>query len=581
MSRLDGGASIERNHLKYQVLLLPQYKFSRRIGRGGMAEVFLAMQEGIGGFEKLVVVKRIFPHFCEDAQFVKMFFDEARLAASIRHPNVVEIYDVIRDDDGFFIAMEYLSGETLAYIFEHVAERSQRIPVSIVCRIGADIAAGLHHAHTGRDVQGRTEPIIHRDVTPSNILVSFAGITKLLDFGVAKAKSPDREDSQPGSLKGKLAYLAPEQLTGEEVSPRTDVFQLGVVLHEMLTGRPLFRGEGDKALMDAVLEQEIPAPSAIVPTLPEALDAIVLGALERDPAKRTESADALRRQLEGVLGELGRSMSQHDVADWMQTALSERHEYRRELERECIAQMRANRPSTEVPAVTAPFADTRPVGTDPVQGTKATILERPSRRMRAVAPRRHGPTAVWGVLAVLVALALAIWLWPRGSGNAGDEASLVEVAAEGTFDARSADPRGLARPVDSGSPSRRLPETFELTVRVEPADATLTFDGEIVAVGSYAAVLPRNGDTHTLRVSANGYQPSSFVFRDAPPPEVVVLDKLAEPLPTHGRDPVRPPRKPVQSGGDEGGNQGDGDTRGPDRNGSPPTDNVDPWGNKK
>lgn len=540
-----------------------------------MAEVFLAMKEGIGGFEKLVVVKRIFSHFCEDEQFVKMFFDEARLAASIRHPNVVEIYDVNQDTDGFFIAMEYLSGETLAYMFENLDERSERIPVEIVCRIGADIAAGLHHAHTGTDVEGRTEPIIHRDVTPSNILVAFAGTTKLLDFGVAKATSPDREDSKPGTLKGKLGYLAPEQINNEAVSPQTDVFQLGVVLYEMLTGRRLFRGESDKRIMDAVLEQDIPPPSSVVDDLPEAVDEIVLGALARNPTDRTQSADKLRRQLEGVLGQLGKSVSQHDVADWMQTTFPDRYEHRRELERECIAQMRSGRPSSEMPAVTAPFADTRPVGTDPVQGTKATVLERPSRRMKAIAPHRRTRGIVLGTLVVSAVAIAVLLLWPRGGASEGDSAGTSEVAAvPSTVDAAPA----ALRPVpDATVPTNRLPDTFEIAIRARPDHATFVLDGEVVATGTYSAVLPRNGDTHTLRVSAEGYQSSSIVFRDAPPPELVVLEKLAARAPTYGRDPVRPPRNPVQSGGNEGGNEGAGESSTGGDNDSPPSDNVNPW----
>jgi serine/threonine-protein kinase len=541
-----------------------------------MAEVFLAMQEGIGGFEKLVVVKRIFSHFCEDEQFVKMFFDEARLAASIRHPNVVEIYDVNQDDDGFFIAMEYLSGETLGYIFEHLDERSERIPIEIVCRIGADIAAGLHHAHTGTDVEGRTEPIVHRDVTPSNILVAFAGTTKLLDFGVAKAKSPDAEDSQPGTLKGKLGYLAPEQINNEPVSAQTDVFQLGVVLHEMLTGKRLFRADSDKKIMDAVLEQDIPAPSSLVDGLPDALDEIVLGALARDPADRTPSADKLRRQLEGVLGKLGKSISQHDVADWMQTAFTDRYDYRREVERECIAQMRAGRPSSEMPAVTAPFADTRPVGTDPVQGTKATVLERPSLRMKAVAPHSRTRGLVLGTLAVSAIAIVVVLLWPRGSGDAEEGPEKTDVAAAAITVDAGADPSPAP---DAAAPTNRLPDTFEVAIRAEPEEATFQFNGEVVATGTYSAVLPRNGDTHTLRVSADGYQSSSITFRDAPPPEVIVLEKQAGRTPTHGRDPVRPPRNPVQSGGNEGGNQGTGEPTGdgqPPKD-NPPSDNVNPW----
>src|SRR5687768_8623314 len=186
------------------------YRFSRCIGRGGMGEVYLGLQEGIGGLRRLVVIKRIHPQFGEDEHFTRMLLEEARLAASIRHPNVVQILDIGQDADGYFIVMEYLSGETLVYITRTLRARGESVPAAVVCRIAADVAAGLHCAHTATDAAGHPQPIVHRDVTPSNLILCYNGVVKVVDFGVARANLPEGQTG--AGIKGKLSYLAPEQI---------------------------------------------------------------------------------------------------------------------------------------------------------------------------------------------------------------------------------------------------------------------------------------------------------------------------------------------------------------------------------
>ncbi len=389
-----------------------------------MAEVFLALQEGLGGFEKLVVVKRIFPHFAEDEQFVQMFFDEARLAASIRHPNVVEILDICQDERGLFIVMEYLSGETAAYVSDALRAAGNSLPFPIACRVVADIAAGLHGAHSATDAEGNARPVIHRDVTPSNLLITYSGVSKVLDFGVAKAQAGNVEDSDPGTLKGKLGYLAPELLNEGDVDARADVFQLGIVLWELVTGERLFQDESDHKTMMAVLNRKIPPPSTVNHELPAELDRIIMDALERDLRKRTHSADKLRRQLERLLRDCG-NIAQNDVGDWLKQSFTDRYQTRVALEREVRREpIDAPKASGEIPAMFAPFAPTAPVraATDEADVTRLEIPSRPGVTRRTQRRRRRNARfAVAGGIAS-VALVGAFWLGGLG-GLGGGEAT--------------------------------------------------------------------------------------------------------------------------------------------------------------
>ncbi len=569
-----------------------------------MAEVFLAMQEGIGGFEKLVVLKRIFQHFCEDEKFVQMFLAEARLAASISHPNVVEILDIQQDANGFFIIMEYLSGETLAFVLDEMKSDCDKIPVPIACRIVADVAAGLHHAHCHTNVDGDIQPIIHRDVTPSNLLICYNGVVKIVDFGVAKALG-DPDQSVPGSLKGKLAYLAPEQIRNEQIGPGTDVFQLGVVLHEMLTGEHLFSGENDHFTMNAVLEDAIAPPSERNPDVSPALDAVVLGALARDPAERTESADAMRRAIEDVLTESGNKTSQHDVSDWMHDAFSERLRSRLKLERECTSEMRAGRPSSQMPALAAPFAPTAPVTYGEDTTEKLTVTERPSTQTTDVrsAARRRTHALGGAAVALLAVGALFIW-WRSGTARSSQVAPTDARTTGAPRIAKVASDASVAldRPVtttDTLPPASATPTavtktrpaavpTFEAVVAVEPPTAQIEFDGTTVGTGSFSAVLAQNGTTHRLRVSASGYRTRTIVFTDRPPPATVMLQRLdrKQPRPRPGRKSTSVTSAAGATGvqSTPGGTQGatakqpgkTPTTTGPGP-GSGSTDNIDPW----
>ncbi len=317
----------------------PRYKLARKIATGGMAEVFLAIQQGLGGFEKLLVVKRILPHLCQDGQFIQMFLDEARLAASLSHPNIVEIFDIQRDSDGFLIAMEYLSGEDILFLLRILTGRGEKIPVPIVCHMISHAASGLSAAHGSTDAEGRSREVVHRDITPGNIIVTYEGITKLVDFGVAKANVANIY-TRPGTLKGKLGYTSPEQVQHLELDGRSDLFSLGVVTWQMLTGRRLFGRSSEASVIKAVMEQEIPPPSEFNDQVPPILDKVVLTSLERDRGSRVQSASELCALMEQVSQENSWGTTGNQVGKWMRSALSERRAERMAMERQVTLEAR-------------------------------------------------------------------------------------------------------------------------------------------------------------------------------------------------------------------------------------------------
>ncbi len=282
-----------------------RYYLIERIGRGGMAEVFRAVAQGVEGFRRVFVIKRLRPEKLDSAELVRMFCDEARLSALLHHPNVVQVYDFGQITGTYFLAMEYLRGKDLAAVMK--ASRAARRAVSppIAAYVAQHVAIGLHYAHTLSRMDGRPLGIVHRDVTPSNIMLQRSGAVKILDFGIAQATNFARQaETGGGRVKGKLAYLSPEQVRLEPLDGRSDVFALGVVLWEMLTGQRLFAAENEFLTMRGVLTQPIPTPSTLRPQVPASLDAIVARALQRDRDKRYPDARVMADDLEQVLREI-------------------------------------------------------------------------------------------------------------------------------------------------------------------------------------------------------------------------------------------------------------------------------------
>ena len=286
---------------KRGVVRFGRYTLIDRIAVGGMAEIFLARQGGLEGFEKTVVLKRIRPHLSKQQSFVKMFLNEAKLAAQLNHPNVVQIYDLGRLADSYFIAMEYIFGRDMRRIIPKADSMGIPFPLVYALKIASSVCEGLYYAHQKKDVYGIPLNIVHRDVSPENIFVSFDGTVKVLDFGIAKAAN-QVDQTRAGEIKGKLSYMSPEQCMGKPLDRRSDLFSLGVVLYEWITGFKLFTGESEVAILKSISEAKIYTPSYFKADIPPAVEAILMRALERDREKRYQSAWEMQYDIDQFLG---------------------------------------------------------------------------------------------------------------------------------------------------------------------------------------------------------------------------------------------------------------------------------------
>ncbi len=287
------------------------YEILGKLARGGMAELFLAKTHGPEGFEKVVVIKKILPHYAANPKFVKLFLDEAKLAAGLDHPHIAHVYDMGTVEGNYFFAMEYVHGKDVRSTMRRTTSTERPFPIEHAVLIARNTAAALHYAHERRRMDGTLLDIVHRDVSPSNILISYDGAVKLVDFGVAKAASNSAK-TRTGTLKGKISYMSPEQAKGAPVDRRSDVFSLGIVLWEMVTTHRLFRSENDLATIQMIINSQPQPPTELRPECPPELSRISLKALAADPAQRYQSAEELQLDLE----ELARDqrMAQSSIA---------------------------------------------------------------------------------------------------------------------------------------------------------------------------------------------------------------------------------------------------------------------------
>ena len=302
-------------------VLFGKFELLRRIAAGGMAEVFAARLTSVAGFEKMVALKRILPELAERPEYVNMFLDEARIASSLNHPNIVQVYDIDQVDGQYFMTMEYLRGQDLRFVLKELRRSGTSMPLALALRIVSEVASGLHYAHERRGMSGQPLGIVHRDVSPKNIFITFDGVIKLLDFGIAKAHQR-LSVTRTGTLKGRYPYMAPEQVVDDAVDSRADVFALGICLWEMTTGRRLYQGKTAYEILKKIRDQPVPRPSAVVPGYSKAVEKVVMRALEKDREKRYDSCLAMQRDLEQA-GALGLHQSAGAVATMMEDLFGE------------------------------------------------------------------------------------------------------------------------------------------------------------------------------------------------------------------------------------------------------------------
>jgi serine/threonine-protein kinase len=298
-----------------------RYRVLERLAAGGMAEVFLAESAGIEGFKKLVAIKRVLPSLVEKKAFIRMFLDEARVCANLTHSNVVQVFDIGVGENAYFIVMEYVDGADLKALLEYNKRAGKTFSVEQACYVAARICEGLTYAHEVAGPDGQPLSIVHRDMSPPNVLITKHGEVKIVDFGLAKATS-QLEKSEAGIIKGKFGYLSPEAAQAKEVDLRTDIFAVGIILWEMLAGRRLFYGETDFETVKQVQEAKIPSLRALNPAVPVELEQILARALAKDPASRYASARDLGRDLTTFLYKLGKPVTAYDIAEVVKSAVA-------------------------------------------------------------------------------------------------------------------------------------------------------------------------------------------------------------------------------------------------------------------
>jgi serine/threonine protein kinase len=316
---------------------IDRYDLVAEIASGGMATVFLANLSGVGGFRRFVAIKRLHPHLAREQEFVEMFLDEARLAAGIHHPHVVPILEVGASERGYYLVMEYIEGDTLARLLARAATSGNRLPASIGTRIVVEMLTGLHAAHELRDEHNNPTELVHRDVSPQNILVGIDGTTRITDFGVARAASR-LSATRAGQLKGKIAYMAPEQAMGDpSVDRRADVFSAGIVLWEVLAARRLFKAENEAATLSRVISEPIPDIREINPKVDPDVAAIVMTALQRDRDLRYATCQDFADDLEAAAQAAGALATSREVASYVTGVIGQEIAQQREAVRAWLA----------------------------------------------------------------------------------------------------------------------------------------------------------------------------------------------------------------------------------------------------
>lgn len=474
------------------------------LGRGGMGTVYLAVARGPGGFNKLQVVKYLRPELAEDEDFLKMFLDEARLSASLNHPNIVQTNEVGQDGDHYFIAMEYVEGKTLLSILGR-AKKMTPMPLGMHLRILCDALTGLHCAHELNDIDGTPLNVVHRDVSPQNVIVSFEGQVKLLDFGIAKAANSSSE-TRTGVLKGKFCYMAPEQMLGIGTDRRSDVFAAGVMLWHAITSERLWKvGTSDMEIFSHVTAGDVPKPSDVAEVDPE-LERICLRAMATKPEDRYPTAAALKQDIEAWLASSGDRTTSRDIQSYLNELYAEDRRKLKTAIEERLRAVHSGRPS--LPALESHGAVES--GAAEQRSGASSLASAVSSESSAPPPAaRKGKTAAVLLAAVLVAVGVVVTVQAKKSHRADHD------------DVRSS---AAAAPAPEAT-------TTELKFSLSPADASVFLDDRPLPLAAGTGTAPRDNSVHTLRVEAPGHTPASqTVTLDAPKVFVsMALEKTKEP----------------------------------------------------
>ncbi len=503
------------------------YLVYERLGMGGMATVHRAKKRGIAGFERGVALKRLLPHLAEDQEFIKSFVREAKLASLLVHPNIAQIYDLGRIGSAYYIAMEHVEGTDVRKILRYARKSGEVIPLKVALSIIAELCDALEYAHTFVDELGEHLGIVHRDVSPSNLIVSNSGHLKVIDFGIAKATSKQHH-TESGRVKGKLGYLSPEAAVGKSYGATSDVFSAGVVAFELLTSKPLFWAKNDYETLLKIHHAEVPPPSSINPAVPPDLDKVILQALARSASDRTQSAGDLRVDIDRIAARFGLRLSSREVFDWVTGNISESWATLRTPPRSLSQQQQSATTNHLRPRLPLP-----PPPPEPQLTTRSTTSGRTTSLAHAAARAEAGHCPVTGSGITPLPLSaeeelIAELAWgadgqsyplidlPAASFTPGPSSSAIPIPIPSFGWRRWTLPAGVAgalliaaaATVILRGPSlgQSAPSRATLNFAVQPSDSVISIGGaEVSSVSPYQAQL--DPGVYSISISRPGYQP--------------------------------------------------------------------------
>jgi serine/threonine-protein kinase len=497
---------------------LGKYRLIAELARGGMGNVYLAIAQGPGGFHKLLAVKELKPELAEDETYVAMFLEEARLAARLIHPNIVQTNEVGSEGNRHYMIMEYLDGRSLYRVVRQCA-RSGGFPVGAHLRVIGEALLGLHHAHELRGFDGEPLQIVHRDVSPLNVVVAFDGQTKVLDFGIAKAADSSVE-TQAGVLKGRVAYMAVEQAVGEKVDRRADVYSAGVMIWEAAAGRRLWPNMTDVAILSQMLRDGPPTLRSVAPTAPAELDAICARAMARDPADRYPTALALLEDLEAHLAHRDDVLSTREIGARLSRTFAAERQTMNALVDDAMARARDPQSGT-VPSfqprvmgsvthsLSLPVSQMRGIG----EGAAGSIASLLAGSPSDAAPAERSIATVASVYAALPHPPPEVEV---GRARRGASVGLLAASAfvASAFAAlallhRAPAPMSVTVPPPAAAALPVVPPapaTIDVVVRVSPATALIAIDGKPASGNPFHGRLLRDGEIHRVSASSEGYE---------------------------------------------------------------------------
>ena len=515
-----------------------KYRLLAELGHGGMARVFLAVAHGPSGFSKLVVLKMIRVHLADDPDTLQMFLDEARLAGRLNHPNVVHTLEIVEEDGRYLMVMEYLEGQSFSSILRRARHEKSPVPMQLHLRGLADALQGLHYAHELKDFDGTPLNLIHRDVSPQNIFVTYDGQVKMLDFGIAKAITSSSE-TKAGVIKGKIAYMAPEQFLGEKLDRRVDIYAAGAVLWQAATGQRLWRGVPDGQVIHRVIRGEIPEPSTLNADVHPELARIAMKALARERDDRYPTCVELQDDLEGLVEDMGGKVTGRDLGSLIATMFADvRQEIAATIEGQLSKAQSYDTQAfdrTHIPAIlsttnpggvlspessgehlrpsmSSGLKVLNPGGTDSeiisasVRSNVAMSNSIPSAAPGAQPGRRKAWVPVVAVVALLLGFGAAIWLVPSVRSALTGEEAAVPPASSVVAAAPTPTPTPIPTPVEAPAASAEVPTEIEIRIDTDPSSARIFFEDAELATNPATRRVAKENKVYKIRAEAKGYE---------------------------------------------------------------------------